>query len=726
MGPTNTIQWKVDEGPTSIHLVWDRPLRESLLLIERLLDDTVTGFHLSHDWFKLQALYCIGRLLDPSRPPTTAGWIAVQREATQGPCIKPKAALDLMLHMMAGPLQSTMDRKDIRIRKIPIQLARYVADEMQRRVPLPGIYFHYRKDGYQWLVEPIEDKPGFADVVLRWGASRGLKPIGQHVLGLEVLEYDMPTQFMPEENLYDPFGLGWMDHHEYHCAYWRLDPRARRYAEEDVAKLTYGLWVHAGRPNGGDTNSELAILVGCERWRGFGLDLEKLAQIRDEAERAMALAPRAPKPVLYGLRERCKPEEAIGITDTCAETLAEIGGTREGGHWRGGWGDDHPACLFARDVMVSRSKEKEKEKATKLIGVGSFHPDVKVIGALSGRMSGSGGINAHGIEGMGKGSHMREAFVLCHGAQYLSNSEWEGEFLKADRVDALDAGDFDSFEVAIAAAVYDDAGLTEDLKSGKKIHAIYASVILELEYDVAMNKKLGFYDQGKKAFLAGLYGAQEKKKATIFNKPVEQILKNDKKMEGRYPGIGRARKATAERFCSMKQDREGGPIVWHEPAEFEEGVFGDRRFFTLENTIARAIFHFANSNHSGFRDFDGLVTRTQKRGNQTVGGAAQSALYSCAFNIQASAMRQAANHRIQSTGARITKELQLAIWQHQPVGVHAWVVQPMQIHDEIQCPRAPWLDLRPTVQGVVEKYQSRIPLLKMEWMLDLNSWADKG
>lgn len=725
VGPTSTIQWKQDDGPTIIHLVWDEPARNTLRLIERLVEDTVVGFNLTGDWFHVQRLYCILRLLDPDRPPTTSGWLAVQREATNGPCVKPKSALDLMLHMMAGPLQSTMDRKDIRIRKVPTVLAQWLADELKRLIPMPGIYFHYRQNGYEWKVEPIEDKPGFSDIVLRWGASRGLKPIGQHVMGLEVLEYDLPSEFMPKEDLYNPFGTGWLTHHEYHCAYWRLDERARRYAEEDVAKLTYGLWVHAGRPQGGDTNSILACLVGSQRWRGFGLDLSKLREIRDAADAAMQAFPRAPKPVLYGLRQRCKPEEAIAITDTCAETLAEIAGTREGDVWRGGWGDDHPAAQFARGVTIARSKEKEKDMAEKLLSVGSFHPDVKVIGALSGRMSGAGGINAHGIPSAAKGSHMREAFILCHGAQWLSPEEWAGEFLKADRDDCLDAGDFDSFEVAIAAGVYDDPNLTADLKSGKKIHAIYAQIMLEIEYDVARNTK-SIYLDGKRGFLARLYGAQDPKIATVFNITMDQVQRNEAKLAGRYPGIGRARQETADRFCSMKQvGGIGSPITWRDPADYEEGVFGDRRYFTLENRIAKALFELSQSQPAIFREFEGFIERTKNR-RQTIGGAAQSAIYACAFNIQASAMRQAANHRIQSTGARITKELQRALWDHQPCGIHPWVVQPMQIHDEIQCPRKPGLDLRPTVNRVVEHYQQRIPLLKMEWLRDLNSWADKG
>jgi hypothetical protein len=735
VGPLSTIQWKTDGGPTNIHLVWDEPARDTLLLIERMLDEDLVGFNVTHDAFQICKGYCILRLLDPSRPPTKAGWLAVQREAVRGPCLKPRGILDLMLHAMRGPLQSTMERDDIRIKKVPAALAPWLAQELQTRIKLPGIYFHYRDGGYQWRVEEDPDRPGLPDVVLRWGASRGLKPIGQHVLGLQVLEYNMPSQFRPKERLFDPFGDGWVPHSDYHDAFWRVDPRAKQYALEDVSKLTYGLWEHFGKPPVNDTDSILAWLIGASRWRGFSLDLALLRDIKAEAEVAMNAAPRAPKTVLYELHKRCSPMEAINVTNTCAETLAEIAGGREGGRWSGGWGDAHPAAQFARQVVVARSKEKERDMAEKLLSVGSFHPDAKVIGALSGRMSGAGGINMHGIPGAQKGSRMRHAFLLADGMVPLYGDG--EEFLMADRGwtmwehaprdefgELLDAGDFESFEVAIAAAVYDDANLTADLMSGKKIHAIYGSIMYELEYSVVKNDK-ALYNDSKRAFLGRLYGAQDPKVAKVLNRPIEQIQRNEKKLAGRYPGIGKARQATADRFCSMTQP--GGlrtQVIWKEPAEYEESLFGFRRYFTLENDICRVLYELGQSPPDGLRGMD-LVQRTRGR-TQTTGGAVQSAIFAAAFGIQASAMRQAANHRIQSTGAWITKELQRALWDLQPVGITPWRVRPMQVHDEIQCPRIPQLDLRPTVASVVERFRPRIPLLRMDWLCGLRSWAEKG
>jgi DNA polymerase I-like protein with 3'-5' exonuclease and polymerase domains len=272
--------------------------------------------------------------------------------------------------------------------------------------------------------------------------------------------------------------------------------------------------------------------------------------------------------------------------------------------------------------------------------------------------------------------------------------------------------------------VYNDENLTKDLQSGKKIHAIYGSVMLELEYEVVKANK-GLYNDSKRAFLGRLYGAQDPKVSKVLNRPLEQIVRNEKKLAGRYPGIGRARQETADRFCSMRQEGGvGSRIEWREPAEYEESLFGYKRWFTLENRIARVLFELGQSPPHDLRD-QTVVERTAGR-RQGAGGAAQSALFAAAFGIQASAMRQAANHRIQSTGAWITKELQRALWDLQPVGINVWRVRPMQIHDEIQCPRLEELDLGPTVAGVVERFRERIPLIRMDWMRGLKSWAEKG
>ena len=65
----------------------------------------------------------------------------LEPQGQDGPCVKPAAALDLMLHAAKGPYQALMAREDIRIKRVPSALAYALADELEDRVQLDNIYF---------------------------------------------------------------------------------------------------------------------------------------------------------------------------------------------------------------------------------------------------------------------------------------------------------------------------------------------------------------------------------------------------------------------------------------------------------------------------------------------------------------------------------------------------------------------------------------------------------
>jgi len=86
-------------------------------------------------------------------------------------------------------------------------------------------------------------------------------------------------------------------------------------------------------------------------------------------------------------------------------------------------------------------------------------------------------------------------------------------------------------------------------------------------------------------------------------------------------------------------------------------------------------------------------------------------------------MRAAGNHRIQATGAQITKILQRRIWDLQPTGVHPWVVSTMTIHDEaLVCHDG--ADVRAVVESVVDEYRDVVPLLAMTWRSGIENWSE--
>jgi len=176
----------------------------------------------------------------------------------------------------------------------------------------------------------------------------------------------------------------------------------------------------------------------------------------------------------------------------------------------------------------------------------------------------------------------------------------------------------------------------------------------------------------------------------------------------------------------MKQPNGVGTAVeWNEPAPYVESLFGFKRYFTIENKICKALFDLAQKLPEPWLKVRKTVKRREKE--QTACGAIQSSLYATAFAIQAASMRAAGNHRIQSTGAQICKRMQRAIGDLQPAGVHPWVVQTLNSHDEILSVNKP--SVAPAVAKVVAdtvaEFQKVIPLLDIEWKSDLSSWAEK-
>ena len=132
------LQYAVEDGPITLYEVWRRPIRETLALIEWICQHTVVGFNLAFDWFHVCKTYTILRLCDPDWiPEEHIDEIALlEPQGQDGPCVKPAAALDLMLHSRKGPMQSLMAREDVRIKRVPTALAYALARELENRVEL--------------------------------------------------------------------------------------------------------------------------------------------------------------------------------------------------------------------------------------------------------------------------------------------------------------------------------------------------------------------------------------------------------------------------------------------------------------------------------------------------------------------------------------------------------------------------------------------------------------
>lgn len=738
------IQYSTElDSDIKLFHIWMRPIHETMSLIEWMMQNEVIGFNLVFDHFQLCKIY-------------TMFWAYIQEDSARrdhipyehipdiaryekagmdGPCLKPKAACDLMLLARKGKYQVTMERSDIKIRKVPTVIAWDVAKILEERILFDPILFARQKNksAPRWQVRDIVksdrtiDK-NFKDIILKFKASAGLKSLAVsacNFLPEDVISFadvEPPKAFYPDELEYAPFAdalknrfawtltkpknqrrefESWVTMIEYHIRHWWFNKDAQEYAKNDVV-YTHSLWVAFDKPECGDVDSELACCVAAVRWRGYAVDLDGIRALMKEAEAKKKKVPLSAAKVRAYLQEVLSEVEktALDLTKTGKVILERILIAPE---WK-----DHPIIPRIKAVLEGRFAADELKLYKKLLIAGRLHFGVKVVGALSSRMAGDNKLNPQGIK---RDKRVRKNFLFAHG------------HLKGY------GGDFDGFEVGIADAVYKDPKLHEQLAAGEKIHTLFALVLFpgKTKEDITKSKGLDpdMYDMGKRGVFSQLYGGNW---STLVNRlGVSEEIAQEAEMRWlkTYPGIGKARQSIMDRFGSMKQPGGlGTRIIWNEPDDYVESLLGHRRYFTLENRVCKALFELANNPLPKWKKIEGKVIRRERQ--QTIGGAVMSALFACAFNIQSSMTRQAANHEIQSTGAQITKDVQGKIWASQPHGVNAWLVQPCNVHDEILCPVDPKVEEQTVkiVNDAVAEHRKLIPLIAMDFK-PMNTWAEK-
>ena len=726
-GPMVLLQYAVNEGPIQLVNIWKQPVEETLELIECMLQDTNCAFNLVFDHFQLCKIYGMFELLpNHTKCPqdyldelTTQEWHDIEKRARDVKCLKPKNCFDVMLHARKGPYQSTMDRKDIWVKRVPTAIAQQLADTLEELIPLKKIYFSGFKDKNRkhWQVEDIIDAEGevvtnLKNIVLRFRASSALKNLAVDALGLDendVLRFGtigVDKHYYPNEDKYVPYGSDWVGKIIHHINYWAFNPLAKQYAGDDV-KYVRELYHYFGDPPVGDADSELAAMVAAVRWKGFSVDCGKLSELATQARAKAENIPTAPSTAKkYLIQHMNEFERSIIQESTKKVVLQEVA------KWK-----DHPAAKAARDILQARQALKEVELYDKLIAAERFHAGFRIIGTKSTRMSGSDGLNPQGIKKDGK---VRSCFGLAPDGMILCG------------------GDFDAFEVSLAEAIYNDAELRKVLLSGKKLHALFAmSMYPGSTYEEIMeeNKRDEFdpqyvngtrYKDGKQGVFGKIYGGDYNTMVQKLGLSEEVAKQAEANFERQFPGIAKARMRIQDMFCCMTQPNGiGSQVIWKEPKDYIESIFGFRRYFTLENKICKALYDLAQNPPKEWRNIRGKIIRRER--TQTISGATMSGLYAAAFNIQSQNMRAASNHEIQSPGATITKEVQNAIWSHQPIGIHDFKVMPLNIHDEIMTAVAPELvnQVKETVEAKVESYRDRVPLIALEWKAGLKSWGEK-
>lgn len=762
------LQYAQDDGDIILYDVWKHTINETLELIEWIMSQEVCAFNMAFDHFHIAKCYTTLALFPDYNviPENYIDEIGILEEKARFSdfCIKPKAACDIMLHARKTHYQSLMPRHSIQVKRIPTLLAEAVRRELEKRIHLDGIYFAKRKDpnAPQWEIQNINDDPEFKNITLKFRPSGQLKELAKHALRTEedfILRFtniQPDPHWRPFEIGYAPYALAsakilstsplkvdwkgtWPEMIRHYITHWAYNKLARKYANNDVVYVR-DLWKHLGCPEPGDDDSELACAVAVSRWRGFAIDKEMILKLKLAAIEKKGKTPTAPRVTKIYLEEVMDETEFVvsEVQDnTKAITLEAIAG-KEDSH--GGWdhskgwllenGNPHPAAIRARRVLEARRAAKEIELYDKLLKAGRFHASVKVIGTLSSRMSGTDKLNPQGVKAK---KHVRACFTLA---------DFEEGFV-------LSGGDFVGFEVVLAEAIYKDPALRADLlkivvcpdcagkgckdckntgKVRQNIFGLFAEELFHTDYETVMatKKTSNLYTDGKRGIYSQLYGGNEFTIADRLGVDIETATEASESLMNRYPGIRKARERIHNQFCSMRQPGGiGSAVEWHEPADYMESLLGFRRYFTLENRICKALFDLANDPPKQWRDFKIKVRRRDR--SQYISGACQSALFAAAFNIQATAMRQAANHEIQSSGAQITKRVQRRIWDLQPFGVNLWAVHCLNVHDEIHTVTRPKYvnQIAKIVNETVESFREQVPLIEIDWNKEEKSWADK-
>lgn len=776
-GPIVLIQYAHDDGQVEMWCPWMEPVGETLSLIEMFCNHEICGFNLAFDWFHINQMYNTLYLFaqkygDQAYPiDNHMGYAAIESEARDGFCLKPVSALDLMMLARKGEYQSTMDRKDISITKIPMAIGELLCKELDERIPLKNVYFARKQDpSRRWRVRYRELENGepdteFVDVVLEFAPSSALKALALDALEIEessILKFsdiEIEDKMRPDELGYAPFyrpnddGKQWPLYIKHHVRHWQYNIRARQYAEKDVIYLQqlhrFFSAKELNHPNArdvalsqepielipaGDVDSILCCMVGAVRWKGYAIDAEK---IKAQIAKNKAITDRADwnmnstiKVIQY-LTEVMTETEKLSLLDANGKMTTGKMYLEELSKWKvstvcedcfgqgcpkcheGLVESDvpHPVASRAQEIIAHRQAGKRVELLGKFLEAGRFHASFKVIGTLSSRMAGGDDLNAQGIP---HEDDIRDCFPLA----------WPGL--------VLEGGDFSGFEVALADAAYGDPDLRADLQSGKKIHALFGVFLFppntyeEIRATDGLPGHQNLYSRSKQGVFVLLYGGEVFTLKTRVGVSEEVANEAFHRWCDRYKVWGEERRKIFDMFCSMRQPGGiGSKVEWYEPHPYIESMLGFRRYFTLENSIVKALYDLGEKLPDQFLAFKHKVVRRDRE--QTASGALRSALFGAAFKLQATNMRAAANHVIQSTGADLTKRLQANLWEIQPSGVSHWRIIPMNIHDEIMAPTHPdYVDqVTRIVDEFITTYKPLVPLLEIEWKHSLKSWAGK-
>lgn len=714
--PTYTLQVAIDNGPVEIVYLptgWqaDPAKRVQVGRLLELLwspDSTVVVFNLSFDVYAASMVW--HQLLGE---PFESG-----NRVAPPPRNRP---VDLYIHALVksdlAPYLLQGGRPVATLRRLPEivgeEVAQQVEDELRTRIPEALHEFLKRKE------HRIEDRPDLISYSWTIRGRMSLKGL-MRFYGLPTLDlaefWPLPSRKDNEEVAVWPYPQPWHERNApvfdriladttspFHV-YSKLDILYLRVLDEKLGYPTTNY------------NDICAQAVGFTRYAGLGLDrplllrtVEFYEQQRDQAKALMGdLDLNSPKERVAFLRANAPAGFPIASSGKAVlEMIVKS--------------PDMPDSLKAAAKAMRDFKSYEQRlvqaRLMRDCKTGRFHPDFRVVGTPTDRMSGSSGLNPQGI-----------SKKMEHGG------DGGGAVGLRAVIEADGGGDFDALEMTIGADYYGDVNLKADLANKIDPH-LMAGILMDPLFPTRDYAEAARLKKAEDKFLLGRRNEQNKKAnfsigylctyqkvAAIYGMSDAEGKTAMEAFFNHYKEWGKARAQLEEDYCTADIDHWTLDSI-ERMKDYSENMFGDRRWFTFDKEVADLFWRFGHKSLRLTRT--GRIVRQKEKGEQTFAGAVRSALLGAAIGIQAAVSRRAGNYPIQSTGSRLCKTLMARLWQltRRPI---------MNIHDELILGRKPtptdaeldWPAINAVVQEFLVEHRPMVEALNIDFK-PITNWSEK-
>jgi len=706
-GPIKLIQYAIDDGP--VHFIpfyrgWeeDPETCKKLLDFWKLIDDPDTLFIAFNASFDLGKLYnTFHRLLGYE-------YTSSERPIPPLKCRVLDLYIPASFHSPLAPFVYGKGAQNtpVAIRKVPKDAADIVAAQVEKklRALIPATVEVKRH------IKKIKNRDDLVTICWTIDKRMPLKGLMQ-VYGLKTLKLaevwplpekgsEKPWLPYPDPAVHDPIEL--------QCDEIMRDTSSPfwAYAELDIWFLKV-LDEKLGFPPP-DHHSTCTHIVAYTRYYGFGVDREVLLRTREAYKKKMQQA----RATLQGINLN-SPKQKLAllrqydplIASSSKKVIKIIADS------------NRPSAPIAKAMMDFTMYSQRANQVEKVLEckTGRAHPTLRVMGTRTGRMAGEAGLNWQGICQAKGGIGLRAAMEVAG------------------------VGDWEQFEIGIAAALYPDAAMQEDLDHGVDAHSMNA--VLMSPEGKAWAEKNGLTDilAAAKAF---------KKAAKVPESPEESLRKRMKgvSFELNYMGTGRkAAETMGVSFEEMEKMLESYYQRYQGFAAYRKRLEAETQTADTEKWDPRSVARMARevTDITGFTmrwNFEAAVaealwelgckgirtglynrlTRSVEKGVQTIDGAVKSALLGGALTLQQAVTRQRGNALIQASGSSINKLLQAQLWDEHRI-------PSLSCHDECVFPRHPNFSdekVRAVITSVETHWRRKIKSLKFDYK-PCEHWSDK-